>query len=96
VGGRKVAPVEVEQSILELDFVRDTVVSGEPHSLMGQVVTARVVLVTGAMDPKDAVKRIRMHCRRHLASYKVPIRVDIVAQGFSDDRQKVQRRRTSD
>jgi acyl-CoA synthetase (AMP-forming)/AMP-acid ligase II len=42
VGGEKVAPTEVEQSILELDFVRDVVVSGEPHAPMGQIGAARV------------------------------------------------------
>jgi len=96
VGGEKVAPTEVEQSILELDFVRDAVVSGEPHALMGQIVAARVALTTAALDPKKAVERIRMHCRERLAPYKVPVRVDIVAEGFANDRQKAQRKRASD
>lgn len=96
VGGEKVAPTEVEQSILELDFVRDVVVSGEPHALMGQIVTARVALATTAVDPKEAAKCIRLHCRQRLASYKVPVKVDVVAAGFISDRQKAQRNRASD
>lgn len=96
VGGEKVAPAEVEQSILELDFVRDALVSGEPHALMGQIVTARVALTTTALDPKQAAKRIRLHCRERLASYKVPVKVDIVAEGFANDRHKAQRKRASD
>jgi long-chain acyl-CoA synthetase len=92
VGGEKVAPTEVEQSILELNFVRDVVVSGEPHALMGQIVAARVALATDSVDPKKAAERIRLHCRERLASYKIPVRVDISAEGFANDRQKVQRK----
>jgi long-chain acyl-CoA synthetase len=93
VGGEKVAPPEIEQSILELDFVRDALVTGEPHALMGQVVTARVALSTDALDPKDAAKLIRSHCRQSLAPYKVPVRIEIVANVFTSDRQKAQRNR---
>ena len=42
VGGEKVSPMEVEQTILELDCVGNAVVFGEPHALLGQVVAARV------------------------------------------------------
>lgn len=96
VGGEKVAPTEVEQSILELDFVRDVVVSGEPHALMGQIVTARVALATTVVDPKEVAKCIRLHCRQRLASYKVPVKVDVVAAGLINDRQKARRKRASD
>lgn len=96
VGGEKVAPAEVEQSILELDFVRDAVVSGEPHELMGQIVAARVSLAAAALDPKDAARCIRAHCRERLASYKVPIRVDIVTDEFANSRQKIGRKRVID
>lgn len=92
VGGEKVAPLEVEQLILELDFVRDVLVSGEPHAMMGQVVTARVALTTTATDLKEAIRRIRLHCREHLPSYKVPVIVRIVAEGFADERQKARRK----
>lgn len=92
VGGEKVSPIEVEQSILELDFVRDAVVSAQAHSLVGQIVTARVLLTASAPEPKQAVKLIRRHCRERLASYKVPVSVEIASDSFSNDRQKVQRR----
>ena len=93
VGGEKVTPTEVEQTILELSFVRDALVTGEPHVLMGQVVTARVVLTTAAnADLIETAKRIRLHCKDRLAPYKVPVRVDIVADNLFGDRQKAQRR----
>jgi long-chain acyl-CoA synthetase len=93
VGGQKVAPAEVEQVILELPFVRDALVSGEPHALLGQVVAARVALTAVAPAPREAVKRIRLHCRERLVAYKAPIEIDIVAEGFANDRQKIERKR---
>lgn len=92
VGGEKVAPAEVEQTILELDIVREAVVSGEPHPLMGQVVTARIALSV-PLDAKEAAKIVRAHCRSRLPSFKVPLRVDVATDGFATERQKAQRRR---
>jgi acyl-coenzyme A synthetase/AMP-(fatty) acid ligase len=96
VGGEKVAPAEVEESILELNFVRGVLVSGEPHPLLGQMVTARVALTPDSTEPQEAVKRIRKHCRERLASYKVPVKVDIVVGALANDRQKAQRKRAAD
>jgi long-chain acyl-CoA synthetase len=96
VGGEKVAPAEVEQSILELEFVREAVVAGERHALMGQIVTARVTLADTAPEPKEAVKLIRLHCRGRLASYKVPVKIDVVTQRLTSERHKAQRRSASD
>lgn len=92
VGGEKVTPTEVEQSILELDFVRDVLVSGEPHALLGQIVAAKVALATADMEPKEAVRRIRLHCRERLAPHKVPIDIQITAAEFINSRQKVERK----
>jgi long-chain acyl-CoA synthetase len=92
VGGEKVAPIEVEQVIFQLDFVSNVIVTGEPHLLMGHIVTAQVVLTATAPAPKEALQRIRSHCRRQLASYKVPIRVEIASDALTNDRQKTRRR----
>jgi long-chain acyl-CoA synthetase len=42
VGGHKVYPAEVENVLLALPNIRDAVVTGESHPLMGQVVSARL------------------------------------------------------
>jgi acyl-CoA synthetase (AMP-forming)/AMP-acid ligase II len=91
VGGEKVSPAEVEQTILELPFVKDAVVRGEPHAMLGQIVTARVTLI-GDTDEKTATKQIRKRCRARLAPYKVPVKIAIVADGLTSDRQKALRR----
>ena len=96
VGGEKVAPAEVEHCILELDFVRGAVVRGEPHSMLGQIVTARVALADPNLDPKTATTSIWQHCRKRLAHYKAPIKIEIVTGGLTDDRQKASRRRDAE
>jgi acyl-CoA synthetase (AMP-forming)/AMP-acid ligase II len=90
VGGEKVAPSEVEQVILSLAEVQEVVAMGEPHALMGQIVTARVVLTEGA-DGKQVAKAIRVRCRERLAAYKVPVKIEFVPGGLINDRQKARR-----
>ena len=93
VGGEKVTPAEVEHTILELEFVREVVVSSAPHSLLGRIVTARVVIAPGTVDARKAVILIWQHCRARLAPYKAPASIEIVAGGLTDDRQKAKRQR---
>jgi long-chain acyl-CoA synthetase len=96
VGGEKVAPTEVEQTILELDFVRDVVVRGDAHTLLGQIVVAQVALRPGALDAKAAARRIREHCRRRLALYKLPVSIEFADECTLSVRQKIQRKRAWD
>jgi acyl-coenzyme A synthetase/AMP-(fatty) acid ligase len=78
---------------LELEFVCEAVVSGEPHSMLGQIVTARVALTGPDLDPKTATTLIWQHCRKRLAHHKAPVKIEIVAGGLTDDRQKARRRK---
>lgn len=92
VGGNKVYPAEVEAAILELDGLVDVVVAGEPHPLMGAVVTATVVLRSG--EPLAELKiRLRSHCAARLAPFKVPTRIRVVDGPLHSSRYKRQRMR---
>ncbi len=91
VGGEKVAPVEVEQVILELDEIASVAVSGRAHPLLGQIVTARVLLRPG-VDVAKVEALVRRHCRSRLPRHKVPVTVDVATGPLSSDRQKVLRR----
>ena len=74
VGGSKVFPVEVENTLLAMDNVTDVEVHGEPSSLTGQIVAATVRLAT----PEPALEfktRMRLFCRDRLSAYKIPSRV---------------------
>jgi acyl-coenzyme A synthetase/AMP-(fatty) acid ligase len=91
VGGKKVSPVEVEQVILELDEIVSVAVSGRAHPLIGQIVTARVVLRPDC-DRAKAEALVRRHCRSRLPRHKVPVTVDVATGPLSSDRQKILRR----
>ncbi len=73
--GNKVFPNEVEDAINLFDGIIESKVYGQKHSLMGEVVTADVVL-----KPKtnfDAEILIQ-HCRQLLSPFKIPQRIHIV------------------
>lgn len=96
VGGEKVAPSEVENVIRQLNFVRGVSVKGEPHPLMGAVVTARVLVSRTMVKSTEAAAQIRRYCREHLGPHKVPLRIDIVSEDAASMityRQKTQHRR---
>lgn len=69
VGGENVYPVEVENVLTRHPAVAEVAVIGEPHSVLGEVVKAVVVLREG--ESADA-RELKGHCVQSLASYKVP------------------------
>jgi bile acid-coenzyme A ligase len=77
VGGEKVSPVEVEAAILQHRAVLDVMVAGVPDLIFGSVVHARVVLKAG--ERVTAADLVR-HCTARLSPYKVPQRVNFVAE----------------
>jgi acyl-CoA synthetase (AMP-forming)/AMP-acid ligase II len=101
VGGEKVYPQEVEDVILELDWVAEAVVRGAAHPLTGQIVEALLNVdarrrpgeasAAGA-DGRDVRKAVRAHCRQRLPGYKVPAKVTVVRDPLATERQKKRRR----
>jgi fatty-acyl-CoA synthase len=76
VGGELVAPVEVEQVLTGVDGVSQAYVVGVAEARYGQVPWAFVVPAEGArLEPAALVR----HCRRHLAAFKVPRGVSVLA-----------------
>ena len=72
-GGENVYSGEVEAVIYEHPSVREAAVFGIPDPQWGELVAACVVLKTGkALSTDDLIT----HCRRSLANYKVPRRVE--------------------
>jgi acyl-CoA synthetase (AMP-forming)/AMP-acid ligase II len=87
VGGEKVYPSEIESVILELDNIEDVAVFGESHGLLGQIVVAKVCLVTE--EPVDSLKkRIRKACIEKLSHFKIPAKVIISTVALHSSRQK--------
>jgi acyl-CoA synthetase (AMP-forming)/AMP-acid ligase II len=76
VGGQKVYPAEVESVLLQLENVSDVSVYGEKSALMGQIVVARFNLIRP--EPLARLKeRVRSFCRGRLATFKVPVKIEI-------------------
>ena len=91
VGGQKVYPTEVENVILELENILDVAVFGEKHSLLGQVVVAKIVL-ENSETVESVKKRVRHACLAKLSSFKVPTKVIVVEGVLHSARQKKIRR----
>lgn len=68
-GAHRISPKEIEEVVLELDGVAETVAIGVPDPMLGQAIKLIVVPKPGAeLD----MKGIQRHCRQNLASYKIP------------------------
>lgn len=79
VGGEKVMPGEVENVILEVAGVDEVLVRGEPNPITGSMVVADVC--TSPSVDRDVLKRtIRSYCRGRLPAYKVPAKVNFIAE----------------
>lgn len=74
-GGMNVYPSEVETTIANHPSVAECAVIGAPHPRWGQSVVAVVALHPDAHLTLD---ELQDHCRRTLASYKKPTRLEIV------------------
>jgi acyl-CoA synthetase (AMP-forming)/AMP-acid ligase II len=77
-GGEKVYPEEVEAVLKAHPLVADAVVVGQPSERWGQRVAAVVQPADHSAAP--TLPDLAAHCRRHLASYKVPRFLVVVAE----------------
>lgn len=76
-GGENVLPTEVEEVLLRHPQVADAAAIGRADAEWQEAVTAVVVLREGAGVSAD---ELRSHCAAELAGYKVPKRVEFVAE----------------
>jgi long-chain acyl-CoA synthetase len=76
VGGQKVFPVEVETVLLKAPNVREATAFAISHPILGQVVGVRLALEEDE-DPEQMASRLRLHCKEHLARFKVPMRFEV-------------------
>lgn len=77
VSGFKVWPAEVEQYLYRMPGVLECAVYGVPDPVKGEQVVVALVAVPGAgLTGQQVID----WCREHLAAYKVPVRVDLVAE----------------
>lgn len=74
-GGENVYPAEVEDALYKHPAVAEVAVIGLPHEQWGEAVTAIVAL---APEANLALDELREFARSELASYKLPLRLEIV------------------
>jgi acyl-coenzyme A synthetase/AMP-(fatty) acid ligase len=72
VAGLKFFPEEVEDCINQFPGVKESRVFSRPHSRVGEVPCAEVVV-----DPRH-VDALKAHCARVLSAYKVPVEFTVV------------------
>ena len=90
-GGENVAPLEVEQTLLQHPAVSDAGVAGLPDPDWGEAVTAFVVL----SEPATA-DELRDWCRERLAAFKVPKAIHTVERLPRNSGGKLQRDRLAE
>ena len=88
--GFKVAPAEVERALAEHPAVLEAAVLGRKDVIKGHLIDAYVVVKGGHQPP--TAEELKAFCRERLAAYKVPDRVEIVAEIPRTATGKVQRR----
>jgi len=92
-GGVNIYPAEIEAVLHALPGVHDCAVFGVPHAEFGEALMAVVEPVPGAvLEP--AV--LRHELAKHLASYKVPSRIEIRSGLPREDSGKIFKRRLRD
>ncbi len=76
-GGEKVSPLEVDEVLMDHPAVQQVVTFAMPHDKLGEEVAAAVVLREG-MEASE--RDIRDFATKHLADFKVPRKVLILAE----------------
>ena len=87
IGGEKVYPIEIETRILEHPNVEDVLVYKEAHPLMGNIVCAKIKLIS-PQNEKEFVLEIKKFCAEAFPPYKIPSRIKISSESLSGTRQK--------
>lgn len=76
-GGENIYPIEIETVLEMIPEVSSVAVVGRPSDYWGETVVAYLTLHEGKTVDPEAVK---VHCREHLARFKVPEEVIIVPE----------------
>ena len=86
--GEKVAPKEVEAVLHGHPDVVEAVVTGVADPILGQAVSALVVVREGSISERDLIR----YCQRHLEDFMVPKHLSFAASLPKTETGKVSRR----
>ncbi len=85
-----VGGAEVESVLLGLSNVTDVTVYGEQNAITGHLVAARFSL-REPEDKRALRKRMRQYCGPRLEAFKIPLKIEIVADPQPGERVKKSR-----
>ena len=88
VGGEKVMPIEIEQTIKNIPGVEDAVAFGIEHEIFGQ--TIKLNVIKSKNSDIDKVQ-ILSYCIKNLEKFKIPSKIDFVEKIPKTDYGKVKR-----
>jgi acyl-coenzyme A synthetase/AMP-(fatty) acid ligase len=93
VGGEKVLPQEVENILMELDYVQDATVYAMPSPIVGEAVAVDIVFKENVSLPENIKSQVRNHCKSKLEAYKVPVKINVVENLVHSERFKKLRKK---
>lgn len=88
IGGEKVTPFEIEETVRRLSGIQDVVAFGIAHEIFGQTIKLNVVKVKDSNLEKS---EILSYCIKNLEKYKIPSKIDFVEKIPKTDYGKVKR-----
>jgi long-chain acyl-CoA synthetase len=92
IGGENVFPREIEEVLNRHDSVKDSAVIGMHDGMRGEVALAFVELKDNATFDEGALKSF---CREHIAGFKVPREIRVLAALPRNPTGKIMRRKLS-
>ncbi len=72
--GYRISPTEIEEVLYSIENVREAIVFGVPHSILGQAIVA---LITAQSDTTLDVKTVMLFCKNKLPSYMCPHHLEV-------------------
>ena len=72
---------------MEMPAIADCLVYAEENAITGQIVVAQIV-PQGEYETVQLKRAIKKHCRKRLATYKIPARIQITEKTKYSDRLK--------
>lgn len=88
-GGYNIIPEEIERELQKIREIEAVMVYGKKHSILGEVIAARIVLKKGC---NLTIKDIRDYCRKRLPIYKIPQEIKFVNNIETNITGKIRRR----
>ena len=79
-GGEMISAREVEEALYEHPLVLDAAVVAAPDAEYGEQIAAFVVLRGTELSSAEAIEELLAHCRKQLARFKIPTRVEVLKE----------------